>query len=110
MYTRIWGKKKRIAFLRNMAQKAKKGSPVMLFCYLKSLPQQYYTVIYCVANIIRFLCFRERVEKGDILSVVAEKNPYSIYSHHFTKDDIINEVLNGSKVSDKKAFDKKDGK
>ena len=88
-YTHISGSRQRIAFLKEMRRHVGKGDPLLLSFWARSqIRASDLKVTMVVANMIRSLFRRERVELGDMLSNLG-------YAHFFTREEISSELRKG---------------
>jgi hypothetical protein len=86
-YMLIPGRARRVAFLRDARRQLEEGGP-MLVSYFERPPRgAYFRTLAGVANTIRALLGRERVEVGDAL--------VPNYVHHFTRREIESELHAG---------------
>lgn len=86
-YMLIQGKERRVAFLRQMHSRAQPNAPILLsFFSLENYPRRY-TLIFKIANLVRGILNRERIDLGDDLA--------PNYVHFFTEDQIKNELEEG---------------
>ena len=86
-YDLIQGRARRIAFLRKLRAHAREGAPLLLSFFTRSPESRYFQRTVAIANPIRRILRRERVEEGDILE--------PIYLHFFTEDQLRFELRAG---------------
>jgi hypothetical protein len=83
-YMLIQGRKKRVAFLKQMRAQVASGAPLMLSFYFQAGQPFRFKVIASIANFWRWLLGREKVDVGDDLE--------PDFVHHFTEEQIRSEM------------------
>jgi hypothetical protein len=85
-YTHIPTRRRRVAFLQGLCQRALPGSPVLLSFFPREISSHYETLVYQTACVSRFLFRgrRETLEIGDHLGWC--------YSHTFTREEVGTEL------------------
>ncbi len=83
-YMLIQGRRRRIEFLAGMRERAAPGAPILLSFFSRSCDDRRLRIVAGVANALRRIARRERVEIGDDLR--------PNYVHVFTRDEIAAEL------------------
>lgn len=83
-YMLIQGRKKRVAFLKQLRSQTEDQAPILLSFFTRSYDSLYFRLIRQVANALRWVLMREGVEIGDDLS--------PNYVHYFTEGEIGSEL------------------
>jgi hypothetical protein len=86
-YTLIPGRARRVAFLQDARRQLEAGAPMLVSYIERPETGAYFRTLAVVANAVRALLGRERVEVGDALV------PH--YVHHFTRPEVESELRAG---------------
>jgi hypothetical protein len=86
-YTLIAGRNTRIGLLRQIRGRCKAGTPILLSFFCRTGTSPSYRLTAAIANSIRTLLRRDRVEVGDTLSVG--------FAHRFTEQEVAEELRAG---------------
>lgn len=84
-YMLIQGRARRIDFLRKMHHQMCEGAPLLVSFYAHFYDESYFRRLLWVANVFRWLLFREQLEFGDDL--------LNTYVHWFTREEIASEFM-----------------
>lgn len=83
-YMHIRGRKKRVAFLRELRSKVVTGSPILLSFSTREESAPYFRGIAIIGNVLAWILRRDRIEVGDTL--------VPNYAHYFTKSELESEL------------------
>jgi hypothetical protein len=86
-YTLIRGRDRRIRFLRELREKLKAGSPILVSCFITPRHLWLLRVTAGIGNALAPLLGRDRVEVGDSL--------IPNYAHYFTREELEGEMKEG---------------
>lgn len=86
-YMHIRGRSKRIAFLRQLRDRVKVGSPVLLSFFVADTNEGTLKFISRIGGLVAYLMGHEDVEVGDYLA--------PDYAHYFTRDRLAEELKEG---------------
>jgi len=86
-YMLIPGRDRRVAFLRDARRQLGEGAPMLVSYFERPTRGTYFRTLAGVANAVRALLGRERVEVGDAL--------VPNYVHHFTRREVESELRAG---------------
>lgn len=86
-YMLIAGRRQRVAFLREAAAELPRGAPILLSFYVRNGGSIRFRAVTAVANPLRRLLRRERIDTGDALV------PNAV--HFFTRDELSAELTDG---------------
>ena len=85
-YMHIRGRKKRVAFLRQLRDKIVTGSPILLSFSTREERAPYFRGIGRIGNLLAWILRRDQIEVGDTL--------VPNYAHYFTRSELESELEN----------------
>ena len=88
-YTHIQGRRRRVAFLREMRARVREGGPILLSFWVRAYANRTdLRAAALAADFLRALRLRRRTERGDALTVLG-------YAHYFDREEIAGELREG---------------
>lgn len=86
-YMLIRGRERRIAFLRELREKAVAGAPILLSFYSTAKDSRYFRGVAKIGDVLARVLRRDRVQVGDCLA--------PNYTHFFTRERLESELVEG---------------